>query len=190
MRITRPVAFASWMLEHLTFGSRNEALAGDLLEEFHSGRSAMWYRRQVLAAIVIGAFEAIRASVGLLIFSAAWTMLYPAWRLTVNGFMGHATPDRLSLLAWPYSSLAQIGYGVAPGIAFVWLGFMVYLLLRREVTGYGLILGLSQSLTVLLMGTIILIVYLKDPKADLAYITRDDFARSEPVQQNVILATR
>jgi non-heme chloroperoxidase len=175
MRTTKSVAFASWMLEHLTFGSHNEALAGDLLEEFHSGRSAMWYRRQVLAAVAIGAFEATRASVVLLIFSAAWTMLYPAWRFVVSGFMGHATPDRLSLLAWPYSSLAQIGYGVGPGIAFVWLGFMVYLLLRREATRDGLILGLSQSLTVLLVGTIILVLYLKDPKADLAYITGDDF---------------
>jgi pimeloyl-ACP methyl ester carboxylesterase len=36
-------------------------------------------------------------------------------------------------------------------------------------------LGLSQSLTVLLAGTMILVLYLKDPKADLAYVTRDDF---------------
>ena len=41
--------------------------------------------------------------------------------------------------------------------------------------GYELILGLSQSLTVLLAGTMILVLYLKDPKADLAYVTRDDF---------------
>jgi non-heme chloroperoxidase len=175
MRTTKSVAFTSWILEHLTFGPRNEALAGDLLEEFHSGRSAMWYRRQALAAVAIGALEVTRASVMLLIFSATWTMLYPAWKSIVSGFMGHPTPDRLSLLAWPYSSLAQIGYGVAPALAFVWLGFMVYSLLRREVTGYELILGLSQSLTALLAGTMILVLYLKDPKTDLAHISGDDF---------------
>jgi non-heme chloroperoxidase len=175
MRTTKSVAFASWMLEHLTFGSHNEALAGDLLEELHCGRSAMWYRRQVLAAIAIGAFNATRASAVLLVFSVAWTMLYPAWRFIVSNVMGHALPDRWFLLAWPYSSLAQIGYGVVPGIAFVWLGFMVYLLLRREAIGYGLILGLSQSLMVLLVGTILLVLYLKAPKADLVYITRDNF---------------
>jgi pimeloyl-ACP methyl ester carboxylesterase len=36
-------------------------------------------------------------------------------------------------------------------------------------------LGLTQGLTVLLAGTMILVLYLKDPKADLAYVTRDDF---------------
>jgi non-heme chloroperoxidase len=175
MRTTKSVAFISWILEHLTFGPHNEALAGDLLEELHSGRSAMWYRRQALAAVAVGAFEATRTSVTLLIFSAIWTMLYPAWRSIVSGVVGHPTFDKLSLLAWPYSSLAQIGYGVTPAIVFVWLGFTVFLLLRRYVTGYGLILGLSQSLMVLLAGTMILVLYLKDPKTDLAHISGDDF---------------
>jgi pimeloyl-ACP methyl ester carboxylesterase len=175
MRTTKSVAFAGWMLEHLTFGSHNKALAGDLLEEFHSGRPTIWYWRQVLAAIVIRALQAMRASAALLVFSAAWTMLYPVWRFIVRDLSMNATPDRWPLLAWPYSSLAQICYGVVPGVAFVWVGFMVYLLLRREVTGYGLILGLSQSLAVLLVGTIILFQYLKDPNVDLAYVTRDDF---------------
>jgi hypothetical protein len=163
------------MLKHLTFESHNEALAGDLLEELHCGRSAMWYRRQVLAAIAIRAYETTRASAALLIFSAAWTMVYPVWRFIIRDLLIHATPDRWSLLAWPYSSLAEIGYGVVPGVAFVWLGFMVYLLFRGEMTGYGLIRGCSQSLTVLLVATIILFLYLKDPKVDLQYVTRDDF---------------
>ncbi len=114
MRTTKSVAFASWMLVHLPLGSHNEALAGDLLEAFHSGRSAMWYRRQVLAAIAIGAIDATHASAVILAFSATWTMLYPAWRLIVSDVMGHSLPDRWLLLAWPYSSLAQIGYGVVP----------------------------------------------------------------------------
>jgi hypothetical protein len=135
MTTTRLVAFASWMLEHLTFGAKNEALAGDLLEEFHSGRSASWYWRQVLAAIGIRAYQAACASVVPLIFSAVWTMLYPAWRVIVREVWINAAPDRWSLLAWPYSALAEIGYGVVPGVAFVWLGLMVYLLLRREATG-------------------------------------------------------
>jgi hypothetical protein len=32
MRSIKSIAFANWMLEHLTFGSDNEALSGDLLE--------------------------------------------------------------------------------------------------------------------------------------------------------------
>ena len=182
MRMTRSAAFAGWMvafagwiLEHFTFGSHNEALAGDLLEELHSGRSVSWYWRQVFAAIAIRVCEALRASAVPLIFSVAWTMLYPAWRSIASDRLIHAIPDTSSLLAWPCSALAQIGYGVVPGVMFVWLGFTVYLLLRRERTGYGLIRGFSQSLTALLVATIILVLYLKDPKADLEYVTRDDF---------------
>ncbi len=34
MNASKPPALATWMLEHLLWGGRNEALAGDLLEEF------------------------------------------------------------------------------------------------------------------------------------------------------------
>ena len=43
MKSIKSVALATWMLEHLAFGSDNEALCGDLLEEFQLGRSAAWY---------------------------------------------------------------------------------------------------------------------------------------------------
>jgi len=38
-----PPALATWMLKHLVLGKRNEALEGDLLEEFQRRRSASWY---------------------------------------------------------------------------------------------------------------------------------------------------
>ena len=40
MRSGTMVALAIWCLEHLTFGSDQEALCGDLLEELQSGRSS------------------------------------------------------------------------------------------------------------------------------------------------------
>ena len=40
-------------------GPRDEALIGDLLEAYRNGRSAWWYRRQVLAVIVIGAVSVV-----------------------------------------------------------------------------------------------------------------------------------
>jgi hypothetical protein len=46
-----------WLLEH---GGLDTALAGDLLEERARGRSIIWYWRQLLMAVGIGSWNAIR----------------------------------------------------------------------------------------------------------------------------------
>jgi len=48
-------ALALWLLGHLA--SRNEPLAGDLLEQFRSRRSALWLWSQLLFAIAMGSFR-------------------------------------------------------------------------------------------------------------------------------------
>jgi preprotein translocase subunit SecY len=59
-----PPSVATWLLKHL--GRRNDALAGDLLEEYRRGRSAAWYWRQVLTAIVVSRRTEALLSVGIL----------------------------------------------------------------------------------------------------------------------------
>jgi len=59
MMSLRPPSGATWLLHK--FGCRNEALSGDLLEEYSLGRSAAWYWRQVLATIVVGFGKEVRA---------------------------------------------------------------------------------------------------------------------------------
>jgi hypothetical protein len=56
-------ALALWLLGQLAH--RNEPLAGDLLEQFRSRRSALWLWSQLLFAIAMGSFRQPRVPVAL-----------------------------------------------------------------------------------------------------------------------------
>ena len=76
-----PPQIAVWMLEHMTSGVRDEALAGDLLEVFRRGRSDGWYWRQAFGACVVSWFESLRARASMLVFAILWTIMAPAWNV-------------------------------------------------------------------------------------------------------------
>ena len=54
MSLRQPPALAAWLLDRLGYTRQNAALAGDLLEEYRSGRSPAWFWRQTLMVIVNG----------------------------------------------------------------------------------------------------------------------------------------
>jgi len=72
----KPPGFATWVLKH--FGSANEALAGDIVEEYAQGRSAAWYWRQVLIAVLFSCGNEVRKHKLLTVRSVivGWTALY------------------------------------------------------------------------------------------------------------------
>lgn len=57
---SKPPALANWMLDHLTPAGHDDALAGDLLEEYRAGRSVAWYWRQVLGALLFEWIKHVR----------------------------------------------------------------------------------------------------------------------------------
>jgi hypothetical protein len=59
MKRLKPPALATWLLEHARF-TTTDVIAGDLLEEFNKGRSAAWYWRQALVAIIVGCASEVR----------------------------------------------------------------------------------------------------------------------------------
>jgi hypothetical protein len=61
MRSSEPPVLATWLLEHVRFSNTDEALTGDLLEDFRHGRSVAWYWRQVFAAILVGFLREVRS---------------------------------------------------------------------------------------------------------------------------------
>jgi preprotein translocase subunit SecY len=58
----QPPALATWLLKRAARG--NEALVGDLLEEYCRGRSTGWYWRQVLTAVVVGRWQPAALALG------------------------------------------------------------------------------------------------------------------------------
>lgn len=60
--MNKPPALATVLLNRL--GPRDQSLVGDLHEEYATGRSRVWFWRQVLAAIAYGAGREIRRAPG------------------------------------------------------------------------------------------------------------------------------
>jgi hypothetical protein len=60
MRPSEPPVLAAWLLEHIRFSTTDEALVGDLLEEFRHGRTVAWYWRQAFAALLVGFAREVR----------------------------------------------------------------------------------------------------------------------------------
>jgi len=54
MTRSRPPVLATWLLRHFAAGPDADAVAGDLIEHYQRGRSATWYWREVVVAIVSG----------------------------------------------------------------------------------------------------------------------------------------
>lgn len=127
MRRAGPPTLATWMLEHFTFGCRNEALAGDLYEEFRSGRSTGWYWRQVGGAIAIGLYRAAGNHGMVALFALLWSMLAPAWLLIVADVERHADLNsRFYRMDWPWSTVCDLGLLLLANLVFIWIGIILY----------------------------------------------------------------
>jgi len=126
---TEPPPLATWMLEHLTPVDRDQALAGDLLEVFHSGRSNGWYWRQVLSACAVAWFRNLRSRLPLLAFALTWSALAPAWAVIVERV--YSSPQIAAVLRaqWPLAAATWTGLNAA----FLWAGILIYMVAHRNL---------------------------------------------------------
>ena len=126
MNNRKPPALATWMLDHLRSRGSNEALSGDLLEAFRTGRSAGWYWYQVIAAIAIAWGRNVWHHRVTLFFAAVWSVFSPAWlplpvRFSLDSLVGDT-----SHIPWPWSFICAIVFGAVIAMLFIWLGVAVY----------------------------------------------------------------
>ena len=127
-----PPRLATWLLEHLVPStSGGQALAGDLQEECHRGRSRGWYWRQTLSALVYGSLAVLDRLRVALLFAMLWSAATP---LVVFEWYTSRPGSALFLhtvsYPWPWSACAQLGLAFTLMTVFVCTGFFVYLVLH------------------------------------------------------------
>lgn len=127
MKPKNPPTIASWVLEHLAVGRENEALAGDLLEEFRRGRSASWYWRQVLVAIVIGFAGGLRKQWPAVVYATLCSIPVPAYLILTVGKMGEIPFfAHRWLLNWPYSTISDMILWYGSQLIYIWFALIIY----------------------------------------------------------------
>ena len=129
MKRTEPPSLATWILEHLTSGDRDEAIAGDLLEVFRGGRSNGWYWRQVATACAVSWFTSLRARLSLLIFACAWSMLAPGWKVFINEIESLQVFEKISQLLGSFWIIPAFVGWLVLNSTFLWVGILIYFLL-------------------------------------------------------------
>ena len=137
MRRPDPPRGATWVLQHLAGGEHNDALAGDLLEEFRAGRSAVWYWRQVLAAALISWGKESLSHLDAFIFAVAWAVLAPAWVWEWMIHMYHSPNLTASIwdLPWPWSTICHFALNNSVDLVFVWTGLLLFVLMKSGIAG-------------------------------------------------------
>lgn len=128
MKSPQPPSLATWILEHLTSGNRDEAIAGDLLEVFRGGRSNGWYWRQVATACAVSWFKSVRVRMSLMVFACAWSMLAPGWKVLIDEIESAPIFDRISQLLGGFWILPAFVGWLVLNSTFLWVGILVYIL--------------------------------------------------------------
>lgn len=124
MMRNEPPSLATWMLEHLLPGHQDEALAGDLLEDFHAGRSRGWYWRQVFAACATGWLRYLRDRWLIFMFAVVWSMLAPVWTALQDKILhGSGQTWRMDL---SFTGLSGVVAWLVLNLSFVWAGAVLY----------------------------------------------------------------
>jgi hypothetical protein len=144
MKPSEPPELATWLLEHFVLGNKNEALAGDLLEEFRQRCSVAWYWRQVLGAILVGFLSELRAEWFSVVYAVGWTCA-----VSVSWKHLKMSPQLQFLLGWaiehnwPQSLIYATTIYITTMAAIVWVGLSFYLVmmcsfdLRRFFRGFA-----------------------------------------------------
>lgn len=127
MRQRQPPRIATWLLTRLGPAGRNESLMGDLVEQFRKGRSASWYWRQAVGAMLVATVRDVRDH-KLLAFRAVTVGLASLWTFWVLA----SVPLRL---VWVLSNGGLYVGGHWITVDYGWMRYRGYMALLLIVIG-------------------------------------------------------
>jgi hypothetical protein len=139
-----PPKLATALLKRL--GPSNDALAGDLREEYSQGKSAWWYWRQVLAEIAVGvwreSYQRIGLAVGTVLAGVTLVSTADAITSSVRGWLLYRV---IQPAAWSHPIIA------AHGLIIFWIGDVAPFAIAGGVGGWmiGRLKGERRGLVIL-----------------------------------------
>lgn len=147
-----PPRLAVWLLKHFGSGADNEALLGDLAEQYVEKRSPMWYWRQAIGAILVrgdrsrnnimrhGFRIVLWASAGFLV-SAGWGFYFAAANKAIPiGLISYALASLSQPAAgvvahfYPHYLLGLRAVAIANALTYAFVGVIVETIRRRSQT--------------------------------------------------------
>jgi hypothetical protein len=163
MRNSEPPRLSTWLLERLAPPHRRESLVGDLREQLRRGRSAWWYRRQVLGTIVAGLTADLAAHKLLAVRALAvgWSAMYLVYglggpliqrmRLTLLSRWGPTLWGESEVLRqlWVYYGLPFV---LVTCLIFMAIGSMVARLHRGHLPGIVMVFSATLLVPAVLSG--------------------------------------
>jgi hypothetical protein len=154
------------LLKHLRLGDKNEALLGDLYEEFKRRHSAAWYWRQVLAAILVGFIREVRCRWMAIAFAIVWTYAVALWFLRQIWLLPQIHSLSEPLFRWSLKfdfPVSQIWYltiylsiDLAIGALIVMVGLVLYLAIMKSFTLRSFLRGSAVAIFVIALGNVCL----------------------------------
>jgi hypothetical protein len=154
MKSAKPPAFATWLLEQLALGDNNQALAGDLIEEFERRRSVAWYWRQVVGGILARLAGELRAEWEQAGHVVAWTFGFAvAWNCAMSSYGGYAASfflrEAMSGAAISPKLVVAARYPLVSAVVMLAVGIVLFLAILRSLDVQRFARGLSVGVLIL-----------------------------------------
>ncbi len=161
MRSKQPPRIATWMLKHFGSGPNNDALLGDLAEQYPQKDSAMWYWRQAMKAIPVSFFKEIRGHKRI-----AARALVTGWIMWI---LGGISIFRLAFFGTNVGYAFKPRHPIGTAWSFMWMPVLGQASLTRPFYPFVFAVAVALPLMVVLMDLLLFGPFIFTVEPSVAY---------------------